>query len=95
MPTNNIDYIPHQPFTNGSFDHIQQQLMRAQRQKWFVLLGTFLLVFMLASLWVWTRPAIYSSQAVLLFTFPAQTELEFSELVQRKVEAHQQKLLSQ
>ncbi|MCF2947223.1 tyrosine-type recombinase/integrase [Paraglaciecola aquimarina] len=91
---NKVDYIPNQPFNQSSTDNSEQDLKKLQAQKWRVLFGTFILISIISNIWNWTRPAVFESQAILHFAYPSQTELEFSELAQRKVETHQQRLMS-
>ncbi|WP_158972803.1 tyrosine-type recombinase/integrase [Paraglaciecola sp. L3A3] len=94
MSINKVEYIPNQSFNNSSPDNSEQEAKKIQQQKWRVLFGTFIIIAVLANTWIWTRPPVFESQAILHFSFPSQTELEFSQVAERKVEAHQQKLLS-
>jgi uncharacterized protein involved in exopolysaccharide biosynthesis len=91
---NTADYIPNQPFSHSANENSAQDIKKLQSQKWRVLFGTFLFVAMVANLWNWTRPAVFESQAILHFAYPSQTELDFSELAERKVITHQQRLMS-
>lgn len=91
---NKVDYIPNQPFTQSFNDNSEQAFKKLQSQKWWVLTGVFLLVAVVANILIWTRPPIFESKAILHFSFPSQTELEFSQVVSQKVETHQQRLIS-
>lgn len=92
--TNKVDYIPNQPFSHSPSNDSDHDIKKHQRQKWLVLFGTFFLVIIIGNLWIWTQPAIFHSQAILHFSYPSETELEYSQLAERKMGIHQQRLTS-
>ena len=92
--TNKVDYIPNQSFAHSTNTQSEQDIKKHQSQKWTVLFGTFLLISILGNLWIWTQPPVYQSQAILHFAYPSDTELEYSQLAERKMNIHQQRLTS-
>jgi uncharacterized protein involved in exopolysaccharide biosynthesis len=91
---NKVDYIPNQPYSTNSIDPSDAQHKSFQKLKWQVLVGTFLLILIIANAVIWSQAPIYQSQAILHFSYTSQTEQEFSELAQRQITLHQQRMKS-
>ncbi|PKG97614.1 tyrosine-type recombinase/integrase [Paraglaciecola sp. MB-3u-78] len=91
---NSVDYMPNQPFSNAGIDPSDSQHKIFQKLKWQVLIGTFLLILITANAVIWSQSPIYQSQAILHFSYASQTEQEFSELAQRQIILHQQRMKS-
>jgi hypothetical protein len=58
------------------------------------LINTFLLILIIANIIIWSQPATYQSQSMLHFSYASQTELDLSELAQRQIALHKQRLES-
>lgn len=86
--------MPNQPFSNAGIDPSDYQHKGFQKRKWQVLIGTFLLILIIANAVIWSQEKIYQSQAILHFSYTSQTEQELGELAQRQITLHQQRLKS-
>jgi uncharacterized protein involved in exopolysaccharide biosynthesis len=91
---NKVDYMPNEPFSNLGIDPSDSQHKNFQKRKWQVLIGTFLLVSIIANAVIWSQEPTYQSQAILHFEYPSHTEHELTELAQRQITLHQQRLKS-
>ena len=91
---NKVDYMPNQPFSNVGIDPSETQHKSFQKRKWQVFIATFLLILIVANAVIWSRAPIYQSQAILHFSYTSQTEKEITELAQRQITLHQQRLKS-
>lgn len=91
---NKVDYMPNQPYSNLGLDSSDSQHKSFQKRKWQVLLGTFLLFLIAANAVIWSQAPTYQSQAILHLEYLSQTENEFTELAQRQITQHQQRLKS-
>lgn len=95
MPLNNkVDYMPNQPFSHLGIDPSDPQQQRFQKGKWQILVGTFLLILIIANGVIWSRAPTYQSQAILHFSYTSQQEQGLAELAQRQITLHQQRLKS-
>lgn len=56
--------------------HFEEEAKMLQKRKWWVLLITFLLVFIASQAWVWSRQPIYQSQAIVHFGYAQQVNTE-------------------
>lgn len=91
---NKVDYMPNQPYSANGIDPSEAQHKSFQKLKWQVLVGTFLLILIIANAVIWNQAPIYQSQAILHFSYTSQTEQEFAELAQRQITLHQQRMKS-
>ena len=91
---NKVDYMPNQPFSSATIDPSDYQHKSFQKRKWQVLIATFLLILIIANAVIWSRAPMYQSQAILHFSYTSQTEQELTELAQRQITLHQQRLKS-
>lgn len=89
-----FDYIPNQPFPNTDKDTGEVQHKNFQKQKWQVLMGSFLLILITANVVIWGQPLTYQTQSILHFSYASQTDLEYGELAQRQIALHKQRLKS-
>lgn len=69
-------------------------LKSQQKQKWKVLIGTFLMVAIIGLIWVWARPAIYQSQAILHFSYTQQISGEQVGVPQEQISLNSRRLTS-
>ncbi|MEP1448417.1 MAG: hypothetical protein ABJK37_20105 [Paraglaciecola sp.] len=91
---NKVDYIPNQSFSNATLGSSDTQHKNFQKHKWQVLIGTFLLIVIIANAVIWSQAPVYQSQAILHFSYTSQTETALSELAHRQITLHQQRLKS-
>lgn len=91
---NKVDYIPNQSFSNATLDSSDTQHKTFQKRKWQVLIGTFLLISIVANAVIWSQAPIYQSQAILHFSYTSHTEADLSDLAHRQITLHQQRLKS-
>lgn len=91
---NKVDYMPNQPFSSATIDPSDYQHKSFQKRKWQVLIATFLLILIIANAVIWSRAPTYQSQAILHFSYTSQTEQDITELAQRQITLHQQRLKS-
>ncbi|MDN4502242.1 hypothetical protein QX776_07495 [Alteromonadaceae bacterium BrNp21-10] len=68
--------------------------LKLQRQKWTLLSAIFLLSLTLSLLWVWLRPPVYQSQAIIHFTYPQQMGRELAAVPVEQITLNQQRLTS-
>ena len=90
---NNVDYMPNQPFNNRT-DPSDSLHRSFQKRKWQILASVFLLILIISNIVIWSQSPTYQSQSILHFSYASQTELEFSELAQRQISLHSQRLKS-
>lgn len=86
--------MPNQGYMDANTDLAEAQQQRFQKHKWQVLIGTFLLVLIVANAVIWSQPKIFQSQTTLHFSYSSPTASEFSELAERQITLHQQRLKS-
>jgi succinoglycan biosynthesis transport protein ExoP len=91
---NKVDYMPNQPFSNVGIDPSDSQHKSFQKRKWQVLIGTFLLILIVANAVIWSRAPTYQSQAILHFSYTSQAEQGLAELAKMQITLHQQRLKS-
>ena len=91
---NKVDVLP--PMYSKADDGINssRDVENLQKQRWWVLLGTFLLLFILANIYIWSRPEIYQSKAILHFSYPQQIGQELSTVPIEQISINQQRLTS-
>lgn len=87
----NVDVLPpdYDQEKNG-----REDAKRIQSLRWRVLAGTFLLFAAVSLIWVWSRPAIFQSQAILHFTYPEQIGRELSTIPAEQLQLNQRRLTS-
>ena len=71
-----------------------EQNNKVQRQRWWILAGTFLVILLPAFLYIWTRPAVYQSQALIHFSYPSQIGREMADVPVEQITLNQQRLTS-
>jgi succinoglycan biosynthesis transport protein ExoP len=91
----NVDYLPNGHFENMPTSDRVAQLKKLQRQKWQVLTGTFLFIFILANIFIWSRPSLYQSQAIMQFMAANPLDDKNPEFLQQYLEVNQQRLTSE
>jgi succinoglycan biosynthesis transport protein ExoP len=89
---NEVDYMPNQPFNRFDLDASEVEHKRFQKRKWQVLIGSFLLVLIVANAVIWSQAPVYQSQSILHFAYKSKTEQGFAELAQQQITLHQQRL---
>ena len=82
-----VEVIP--PTYNNNND---RHIYLLQRNKWRVLGITFTIVFMVLLVGVWTRPAIYQSQALLHFSYAQSIGQSTSLVPTEQISLNQQRL---
>ena len=90
----NVEVIPPAFGPSGTDQAAAEEAKKLQRHRWKVLVGTFLLVSAGAMIWIWSRPAIYQSQAIIHFTYPQQLGQELSTVPVEQITLNQQRLTS-
>lgn len=89
-----VDVIPVHNSIGADHQQSQYEAKRIQRQRWKVLLSSFFLVLIVGLVWVWSRPAIYQSQAIIHFSYPQQIGKELSTVPIEQIQLNQQRLTS-
>ncbi|GAA0855188.1 hypothetical protein [Aliiglaciecola litoralis] len=90
----NVEVISPQ-FDTGRSDAIAAaEAKKLQKQKWWVLLGTFTLVMVGLLIWVWSRAPIFQSQAILHFSYAQQISEEQAAVPQEQITLNSQRLTS-
>ena len=93
--TKNIDVLP---AGMGSDQLNEEQNLLAtkkiQRQRWMVLVGSFVLVLLPALLVIWTRPPTYQSQAMIHFSYSSAVGSEMPDVPVEQITLNQQRLVS-
>ena len=90
----NVEVIPPAFGPTGADPAAAEEAKKLQRHRWKVLVGTFLLVFAGSMIWIWSRPAIYQSQAIIHFSYPQQLGQELSTIPVEQITLNQQRLTS-
>lgn len=90
----NVEVIPPQFGGGGTDPMAAQEAKTLQKQKWWVLLGTFVLVLTVACVWIWSREPVFQSQAILHFSYAQQLSEEQSALPEEQITLNQQRLTS-
>ena len=90
----NVEVIPPMFGSSGTDQAAAEEAKKMQRHRWKVLVGTFLLVFVGAMAWIWSRPAIYQSQAIIHFTYPQQLGQDLSTVPVEQITLNEQRLTS-
>jgi succinoglycan biosynthesis transport protein ExoP len=91
---NKVDYMPNQQFSGVGIDASDVEHKQIQKRKWQVLIGTFLLVLIIANALIWGQVPVYQSQAILHFSYKSETYQGIAELAQQQISLHQQRLKS-
>lgn len=90
----NVDVIPPN-YANSANEHLAKlEEQTLQKNKWKVLLVTFLLVLLPTLGWIWSQPAVYQSVSVIHFSYPQQIGLELSTVPEEQITLNQQRLTS-
>ena len=89
-----VDYLPNEHLTNTAALQREVQLKRLQGQKWQILVGTFFFIFVLANIFIWSRPSLYQSQAIMQFMAANPLDEKNPSFLQQYLEANQQRLMS-
>lgn len=89
-----VDVLPPMYSKQGDGVNSSAETAELQKQRWWVLLGTFMLVLILANIYVWSRPEIYQSKAIIHFSYPQQMGQELSTVPIEQISINQQRLTS-
>ena len=73
-----VEVTPSQFVTGNADMRSEEEARKLQKQKWLVLSLTFLVVFVAALAWIWSRAEIYQSQAIVHFSYAQQHNTEQS-----------------
>jgi succinoglycan biosynthesis transport protein ExoP len=92
--TNKVDYLPKMPGAGEDVQLAVNAAKKRQQQKWQILVASFLLVAVLANIFIWSRPAIFESQALIHFSNSAQNNQLTSDVLQQQIALNQQRLNS-
>lgn len=92
--SNKVDVIPPHYAMGADQHQSEQQAKGLQRQRWRVLVVSFLVVLVAALAWVWSRPEIFQSQAIIHFSYPQQIGKELSTVPIEQIQLNEQRLTS-
>jgi succinoglycan biosynthesis transport protein ExoP len=92
--TNKVDYLPKMPGAGEDVQLFEKAQRRRQQQRWQILFGSFLLVVVLSNIFIWSRPAIFKSQAFIHFSNSAQNNQPTRDVVQPNIALNLQRLNS-
>jgi uncharacterized protein involved in exopolysaccharide biosynthesis len=92
--TNKVDYLPKMPGAGEDVQLAAQSAKRRQQQRWQILVGSFLLVAVLANIFIWSQPAVFKSQALIHFSNSPQSNLQTNDVAQQQIALNQQRLTS-
>lgn len=89
-----VEVTPSQ-FVAGNADRrSEEDAKKLQKQKWLVLTITFLVVFVAAMGWIWSRAEVYQSQAIVHFSYAQQHNTEQSTVPVEQITLNNQRLTS-
>jgi uncharacterized protein involved in exopolysaccharide biosynthesis len=88
----NVEVISPQLDTGHAAAQAAAEAKALQRHKWGVLFGSFLLVFTSLSVWVWSRPPVFQSQAILHFSYAQQLSNEQATVPEEQITLNSQRL---
>ncbi|MFT6896058.1 MAG: succinoglycan biosynthesis transport protein ExoP [Paraglaciecola sp.] len=91
--TNKVDYLPKMP-GGDDVQLYENAAKKRQQQKWQILFGSFLLVVVLSNIFIWSRPAIFKSQAFIHLSNSLQNNQSSGDVVQQHIALNQQRLNS-
>ncbi|MFA3790889.1 tyrosine-type recombinase/integrase [Aliiglaciecola sp. SL4] len=90
----NVEVIP-PPFSTESSDRrSEEESKKLQKQKWWVLSISFLLVFVVAMIWIWSRSPIYQSQAIIHFSYAQQLNNQQTAVPEEQITLNNKRLTS-
>lgn len=92
--SNKVDVIPPHYAMGADQHQSEQQAKGLQRQRWRVLVVSFLIVLVAALAWIWSRPEIFQSQAIIHFSYPQQIGKELSTVPVEQIQLNEQRLTS-
>jgi succinoglycan biosynthesis transport protein ExoP len=92
--SNKVDVLPQQYAMGDDQHQSEQQAKGLQRQRWRVLIVSFLVVLVAALGWIWSRPEIFQSQAIIHFSYPQQIGKELSTVPVEQIQLNEQRLTS-
>lgn len=90
----NVEVISPQFGGDNSDQRVAEEAKKLQKHKWLVLSMTFLVVLVVALIWVWSRPPIYQSQAILHFSYASQLSDEQSSVSEEQITLNSKRLTS-
>ena len=89
-----VEVTPSQFVTGNADMRSEEEAKKLQKQKWLVLSLTFLVVFAAALAWIWSRPEIFQSQAIVHFSYAQQHNTEQSTVPVEQITLNNQRLTS-
>ena len=92
--SDNVEVISPQFGGGGTDPMAAQEAKTLQKQKWWVLLGTFTVVLAIACVWIWSREPVYQSQAILHFSYAQPLSEEQAAVPEEQITLNQQRLTS-
>lgn len=90
----NVEVIPPQFGADSTDMRSQQEAKKLQKQKWWVLSISFLVVFVVAMIWIWSRSPIYQSQAIIHFSYAQQLNNEQTAVPEEQITLNNKRLTS-
>lgn len=90
----NVEVISPQFGGDNSNQQQAEEAKKLQKHKWLVLTITFVVVLGAALTWVWSRPPIYQSQAILHFSYASQLTDEQSSVSEEQITLNSKRLTS-
>ncbi|WJG09417.1 tyrosine-type recombinase/integrase [Aliiglaciecola sp. LCG003] len=90
----NVEVIPSQNGAGSSDQIATQEAKRLQKQKWWVLTATFLVIFVTAMIWIWSRAPIYQSQAIIHFSYAQALNNEQTAVPEEQITLNSKRLTS-
>ncbi|WP_342805930.1 hypothetical protein [Alteromonas sp. M12] len=90
----NVEVIPPQFGTDSMDRRSEEESKKLQKQKWWVLSISFMLVFVVAMIWIWTRSPIYQSQAIIHFSYAQQLNNQQTAVPEEQITLNNKRLTS-
>lgn len=90
----NVEVISPQFGGDNSDQRNAEEAKKLQKHKWLVLTITFLTVLVAGLVFVWSRPPIYQSQAILHFSYASQLTDEQSSVSEEQITLNSNRLTS-
>lgn len=82
-------------FGNDGQDRVSAlESKKLQKQKWLVLALSFLIVSVIGLVWVWSRPPIYQSQAIIHFSYAERLNNQQAAVPEEQISLSQRRLTS-
>ncbi|MFQ3237261.1 MAG: succinoglycan biosynthesis transport protein ExoP [Paraglaciecola sp.] len=92
--TNKVDYLPKIPGGSEGVDLAERVAVKRQQQRWQIFFGSFLLLVVLSNIYIWSRPAIFKSEAFMHFSNSPQNNQQTIDVMEQHIALNMQRLKS-